>query len=77
MRKCEREIKVEEKKNTALPQPPEQSAGGVNVSTATDGDHGFLHSDVKKKSETKLRDAPFIETHAVKCNELIILCIFC
>ncbi len=47
---------MEEKKNTRYLSRQKQSAGGVNVSILqTDGDHGFLHSDVEKKAETKLK----------------------
>ncbi len=51
-----------------LPQPPEQSAGGVNVVLQADGDHGFLHEWCRKKKVKQ--DALFVEhTRTVKCNE--------
>ncbi len=54
--KCEQEIRWKKKKHTRYLSRQKQSAGGVNVSILqTDGDHRFLHSDVEKKAETKLK----------------------
>ncbi len=53
-----------------LPQPPE-----FNVVLQADG-HSFM-SDVKKKSLNKTEETHLLlNTHAVKCNTLLVLCVF-
>ncbi len=74
--KCEWEIRWKKKKHTRYLSRQKQSAGGVNISRLlqADGDHGFLHEWCGKKAEEMHL---LLNTHAVECNELLILCTFC
>ncbi len=75
--KCEREIRWKKKTLVTLSRQ-KQSARGVNVVLQADGDHGFLHEWCGKKAWNKTEETHLLlNTNAVKCNELLILCVFC
>ncbi len=76
--KCEREIRWKKKKTRVTSAARSRARAELMLVLQTDGDHGFLHSDVEKKGWNKTEETHLLlNTHAVKCNELIILCIFC
>ncbi len=74
--KCERKIRW--KKNKRYLSRQKQSAGGVNVSTASGRWSWIPAWVIWKKSWNKTEETHLLlNTHAVKCNELLILCVFC
>ncbi len=69
----------EEKKQTRITSAARNRARAeLMLVLQTDGDHGFLHEWCGKKSWNKTEETHLLlNTHAVECNALLILCVFC
>ncbi len=78
--KCEREIRWKKKKKTRVTSAARNRARAeLMLVLQADGDHEFESSWVMwKKSWNKTEETHLLlNTHTVKCNELLILCVFC
>ncbi len=76
--KCEREIRWKRIKTRVTSAARSRARAELMLVLQTDGAHGFLHEWCGKKSWNKTEETHLLlNTHAVECNELLILCVFC